>query len=405
MSRIDELLAELCPQGVAFRSLGEVAEVRSGWGFPNAYQGSPDGTYPFYKVSDMNAPGNSLVMRRANNYVSREIAARLGVSPAPPGTVVFPKIGAAVATNKKRLLSVDSAYDNNVMGIVPSSALLPRYFLYWMQTFDLSRIANDSGAVPSIRKSEMLQVPIPVPPVEVQREIVKVLDTFTALEAELEAELEARQLQYSFYRNHLLTFPTTDGVPWVTLEDVASFTNAKPHERLVDPNGDVALMTSRFISTQGRSARYVHAADVLTPAHKDDVALVMSDLPNGRALARAFFVDSDGKYAANQRVCLLTVGDKAQLLPRFLYYIVDRNKQLLAYDSGVDQTHLKKGYILAVQIPVPPIAEQERIVDILDRFDALVNDLSIGLPAELKARRQQYEYYRDKLLSFDEAVA
>ena len=130
----------------------------------------------------------------------------------------------------------------------------------------------------------------------------------------------------------------------------------------------------------------------------------MSDLPNGRALGRAFFVDGDDLYAANQRVCLLQSKDISRLLPRFLYYVVDRNPQLLRYDSGVDQTHLKKGDILGIEVPVPPLVEQERIVAILDMFDALVNDLSVGLPAELAARRKQYEYYRDLLLTFEEAA-
>jgi type I restriction enzyme S subunit len=91
--------------------------------------------------------------------------------------------------------------------------------------------------------------------------------------------------------------------------------------------------------------------------------------------------------------------------PRYLHYVVNRNPQLLRFDSGVDQTHLKKGDILGIQVPLPAIIEQARIVTILESFDALVNDLSIGLPAELAARRTQYEYYRDKLLTFKELAA
>ena len=130
----------------------------------------------------------------------------------------------------------------------------------------------------------------------------------------------------------------------------------------------------------------------------------MSDLPNGKALAKTFFVDQDNRYAANQRVCLLRVKDDSLYSPRFLHYIVNRNKQLLAYDSGVDQTHLKKDWIVDIRIPVPPLEEQARIVAILDQLDALVNDLSSALPAEIQARRQQYEHYRDRLLTFREAA-
>lgn len=191
-------------------ALGDIAEVRSGWGFPNAHQGQEEGEYPFYKVSDMNLLGNETVMSIANHYVSAEVAKKLGVRPAPAGTVIFPKIGAAVATNKKRVLSVPSAYDNNVMGLVPTERVTSRFLYHWMQTFDLSRLANDSGAVPSIRKTEAEQVLIPLPDLDTQRKVADLLDKFDALVNDLNvglpAELAARRKQYEYYRDNLLTF-------------------------------------------------------------------------------------------------------------------------------------------------------------------------------------------------------
>lgn len=195
-------------------SLGEIAEVRSGWGFPNAHQGSPDGNIPFYKVSDMNLLGNETTMSHANNFVTDEVARKLGVKPAPAGSIVFPKIGAAVATNKKRILSRPSAYDNNVMGLIPGERIIPRYLYHWMLTFDLSKLANDSGAVPSIRKSEAEQVQVPLPSVNEQKRIVAILDKFDALVNDLSiglpAELAARRQQYEYYRDKLLTFEELD---------------------------------------------------------------------------------------------------------------------------------------------------------------------------------------------------
>jgi type I restriction enzyme S subunit len=192
-------------------SIGQVAEIRSGWAFPNAEQGRREGDIPFYKVSDMNLPGNETVMHRSNNYVSTSTTARLGIRLAPAGTVIFPKIGAAVATNKKRLLSRPSAYDNNVMGLIPRPGLHPRYLYYWMQNFDLRSLAHDSGAVPSIRKSEAEEVRIHVPELAVQTQVVELLDKFDALVNDLSvglpAELAARRKQYEYYRDKLLTFP------------------------------------------------------------------------------------------------------------------------------------------------------------------------------------------------------
>lgn len=191
-------------------AMAEVAEIRSGWGFPNVHQGQLEGAYPFYKVSDMNLAGNETVMTAANNFIDDATARKLGVTPAPAGTVIIPKIGAAVATNKKRLLSKPSAYDNNVMGLIPSELLNPRFLFFWMQTIDLSKLALDSGAVPSIRKSEMGNLQVPVPPLDEQERIVTILDKFDALVNDLTcglpAEIAARRKQYEHYRNRLLTF-------------------------------------------------------------------------------------------------------------------------------------------------------------------------------------------------------
>ncbi len=196
----------------------------------------------------------------------------------------------------------------------------------------------------------------------------------------------------------MLSFSTdTD---WVPLSNIAEYTNGKAHEKLADPDGDVAMVTARFISRNGEANRFVRGEDILTPAITGDVALVLSDLPNGRALSRTFYVDRDDRYTINQRVARLRVHDAAQVNPRFMYHYLDRNPDLLRHDNGVDQTHLSKSQVTGLRFPLVSIEEQDRVVAMLDKFDALVNDLSIGLPAELAARRKQYEYYRDKLLTF-----
>ena len=268
-------------------------------------------------------------------------------------------------------------------------------------------MSMDTGSGrPSLTQSILnkIEVPIPCPDdpkksLAIQGEIVRILDSFTELTAELTAELNQRKKQYNHYRDQLLTFDE-DEVEWRTLGEVADFQNAKPHEKLVTKDGDVALLTAGYISSDGKSARFVKSADVLTPAIKNDVAMVMSDLPNGRALAKTFFVDENGRFAANQRVCLFRVKDPESYSPRFLHYIMNRNRQLLRYDSGFDQTHLKKDWILNVKLPVPSLAEQARIVAILDKFDTLTTSISEGLPREIELREKQYAYYRDQLLSF-----
>lgn len=156
--------------------LAEVADVASGAGFPTAYQGEKEGDFPFYKVSDMNLPGNEVHMRSHNNAISEEVRKKLRAKPFPAGSVIFPKIGAAIATNKKRVLTRPSCADNNVMAVIPrEGVLLPEFLLYLFSRKNLSDFASDSNP-PSIRKTEVEDWEISIPPVDEQRRIVDILN-------------------------------------------------------------------------------------------------------------------------------------------------------------------------------------------------------------------------------------
>lgn len=258
-----------------------------------------------------------------------------------------------------------------------------------------------------------LPVPIPCPnnpekSLAIQDEIARILDAFTAMTAELTADLTAelnmRKIQYNYYRDQLLSFEDDD-VEWKTLEEVAHFANGKGHEKDISENGKFIVVNSKFISTDGLVAKYSDSQ--ICPLFKDDILLVMSDLPNGKALSKTFIVDEDERYTLNQRIGGITVKDKSEILPKFLHYYLDRTPQLLKHDNGVDQTNLRKGQILEVKVPILPLQKQEHIVSILDKFDKLTKSLSEGLPREIELRQKQYEYYRDLLLSFpksDEAA-
>ncbi|AEH12694.1 restriction endonuclease subunit S [Shewanella baltica] len=252
-------------------------------------------------------------------------------------------------------------------------------------------------------------VPIPCPDnpeksLAIQAEIVRILDAFTAMTTELTTELSLRKKQYNYYRDQLLSFEECD-VEWKTLEEVAHFANGKGHEKDISEDGKFIVVNSKFISTDGLVAKYSHSQ--ICPLFKDDILLVMSDLPNGKALSKTFIVDEDERYTLNQRIGGITVKDKSEMLPKFLHYYLNRTPQLLKHDNGVDQTNLRKGQILEVKVPILPLQKQEHIVSILDKFDKLTKSLSEGLPREIELRQKQYEYYRDLLLSFpksDEAA-
>lgn len=158
----------------------------------------------------MNTPGNEKFLYKAANSVSRDTATIIRARSFPRGSLVFPKIGAAIATNKKRVLGQESIVDNNVMVVAPKSSELSHYIYHYFQIIDLRRIANDSGAVPSIRKSAVEDIRLPLPDENERRKIVHILDLFEKLIVDLSAgipaEIEARRKQYEYYRDKLLTF-------------------------------------------------------------------------------------------------------------------------------------------------------------------------------------------------------
>lgn len=257
----------------------------------------------------------------------------------------------------------------------------------------------------SIPDTDKFPIPIPSPEnpkksLEIQAGIVRILDAFTAMTAELTAELSTRKKQYNYYIDQLLSFKDGE-VECKTLEEVANFSNGKGHEKDITKDGEYIVVNSKFISTDGQVAKYSNKQ--ICPLFINDILLVMSDLPNGKALSKTFIVDVDDRYTLNQRIGGISVKNKNELLPKFLYYFLNRNPQLIKYDNGVDQTNLRKDQILGVQIPILSLTEQKRIVSILDKFDVLINSISKGLPREIELRQKQYEYYRDLLLSFPQS--
>ena len=187
---------------------------------------------------------------------------------------------------------------------------------------------------------------------------------------------------------------------WKTLDEIANFANGKGHEKDITEDGEYVVVNSKFISTDGRVAKFSNIQ--ICPLFKDDILLVMSDLPNGRALSRTFIVDADDRYTLNQRIGRITVKNQEKILPKFLHCFLNRTPQLLKYDNGVDQTNLRKDQILGVKIPIPSLEDQSEIVRILDTFTALTAELIAELSAELSDRQKQYNYYRDRLLTFEE---
>lgn len=162
--------------GWELKTLGDVCSIVSGSGFPKKFQGETVGDHPFFKVGDMNTLGNETHLNIANNYISETVRKELGARIIPSKSVVFPKVGGAISTNKKRQLSRPSCVDNNVMGLVPNQEKIdPSYLGVWMQGVDIYEFSN-KAALPSITKTTVQAWPILLPPLEEQKRIVSILD-------------------------------------------------------------------------------------------------------------------------------------------------------------------------------------------------------------------------------------
>lgn len=389
MTKLEELINELCPNGVEYKKIGDVCDILRGKRLTKK-ELSDEGKYPVLH-------GGSSPMGYYNEY-NRKANTTVVVNTGNAGSVFF---------YDKEFWSSDACFS-----IYPKDCLRDKFIFFFLSSNEhklKSRIRY--GAMPTIDSLAVETIKIPVPPLEVQDEIVKILDNFTLLTAELTAELTARQKQYAFYRDYLLDFSNEDvtkkipdidcsNMEYVRLNEIVVFQNGKAHEQVVDENGKYILVTSKAISTNMKQVRRTNTN--LLPLFTNDIVMVMSDLPNGKALAKCLIIDENDKYTLNQRIGCFKNNAVEKVITKYLYYVLNRNKQLLKYDNSVDQTNLRKNDILNIIIPIPPLSVQENIVKILDRFDKLNNDMSEGLPAEIEARKKQYEYYRDTLLSFDD---
>lgn len=272
------------------------------------------------------------------------------------------------------------------------SILLIKYVYHYLLNTQEKIYGTKKGAgVPHVHGKDIAKFLIPVPPLLVQREIVRILDSFTSLEAELEAELEARRKQYEYYRDQLLSFKHLSGggkseVEWKTLGEVFSM-KAGVH---INANeiSDFQTEGYPYPCYGGNGIRgYVMHSNQIGPS-----AII------GRQGALCGNVKyTDGLYYATEHA--VVVKPKEEVNIKWAFYKLQQ-MDLNRYKSQGAQPGLAVGKLLDLKIPIPPLSTQRRIVSILDRFESLVNDISTGLPAEIAARRQQYEYYRDQLLTF-----
>jgi type I restriction enzyme S subunit len=406
MSKIDELIKQLCPDGVELKKLWEVTYWDKRFNAVENYKQPQIVRYKYFLASELKpliVEGGDikiLTTNISNLYTSEDLAED---NYSEGEIIAIPWGGNPIIQyyNGKFLTS-----DNRIAVSIDSNYLNTKYlYFYLLNNVDTISTFYRGAGIKHPNMSKVLDFQIPIPPLPIQEEIVNILDTFTTLEAELEAELEARKKQYTFYRDSLLSFEGKD-VKWKTLGEVGEFVRGNGLQKkdftesgvgcihygqIYTHYGTYAHKTKTFVSPE--------LAKKLKKASKNDLVIAgVSENVEDVCKAVVWLGDED--------ICIS--GDafifKHKQNPKFIGYLFQTSMFLefkKKYAQGAKVTRLQSGSLPKYLIPIPPIEEQERIANSLDKLDTLINNISIGLPAEIKSRRKQYEYYRNQLLTFN----
>ena len=391
MSRLEELIKELCPDGVEYRKLEDCCNVLDRKRKPITKAAREAGEYPYYGANGI------------QDYVADYIFEGKFILVGEDGSVITPT-GIPVVNWAEGKIWVN----NHAHIIEELDGVLLRYLYHYLQTIDVTPLIH--GNIPKLTGGDFKALQIPVPPLEIQREIVRILDNFTSLKAELQAELQARKKQYEYYRDQLLSFDSvhgggTDECEWRTLGEVFDIRNGYTPSKSNDEfwkNGTIPWFRMEDIRKNGRilsdSIQKVALKAVkgeLFPA--DSIIVATSATVGEHALIKC-------KSLANQRFTYLVLKDeyKDKFNIKFLfYYCYKLDEYCLKCLNQSNFASVDMSKFRNFKFPIISLGTQERIVEVLDNFDAICSDLNIGLPAEIEARQKQYEYYRDALLSFD----
>ena len=393
MSKLDDLINRLCPNGVEYKSVEHVTKsICTGLNPRQNFRLNTEDATDYYvtvkefttgkikftdKTDKISKSANILIQKRSN---------------LEKGDILLSGIGTI-----GKVAIVDIPTDNfncseSVYLIkLHQDFLIPGYFVHILRSDKVQNYfyTNARGStLKGIRMQDLKNLEIPVPPLEIQNEIVRILDNFTELEEKLEEELEARRRQYEWAKQKLLNIKKDN---LVELQSVCRLEKGKTPIQKAIP-GEYPLV----VTTDKRSSCKDYQFDCKAVC----LSLVSARGHGIAQISRIFY--QEGKFALGNILCAMIPKDENQLDAKFLQYYLFYMKDILLTPlmKGGANVALHISDLQTVKIPLPPIQEQEKIVSFLNKFDELCNDETTGLPAEIEARHKQYEYYRDKLLTF-----
>lgn len=407
MSHISELIRNSCSGGVPFKTLGEIGVLIRGNGMPKTdFTESGVGAIHYGQIYTYFGTWTTETV----SHVAPTTAERL--TKVDPGDVIITNtsenlddVGKAVAW-----LGKDQIVTGGHATVLKHNEDA-RYIAYCLQTpgfFAQKRKLASGTKVIDVSAKALAKIKIPIPPIEVQREVVKILDQFweskAKLEAELNAESETRDRQYAYYRDSILTSPEVGGIKWMALSEFAEFkygytTSAKEEGgyrfiRITDINswGKLSSHNAKFVDADGGAEDYLVSRGDLLMAR------------TGATYGKTMIVDSDEPAVFASFLIRIRL-DNSVMLPAFYWHFAQSNlywAQAKSMVSAGGQPQFNANALRRVEVPTPSIDAQRRAITLLDRFNGLKSGLSSGLHDEISARREQYEHYRNRLLTFGE---
>lgn len=365
MSRLNELIQKLCPDGVEYDTIKKAVGVNRGKRLTKS-QLSDTGRYEVYHGS------KDRILGKYNEYN------------APANTVIVINTGGIGGV---KFLDKPFWCSDGSFWLGQSTRINNKYLYYYLSGYENYFYSQKRiGGVPTIERRVVEDFEIPIPPLDVQNEIVRILDTFTSHTAELQAELQARKEQYEYYRNKLLTFDKD--VEWKKLPEICENLDKKRK----------AVTASNRISGP---YPYYGASGIVDYVNsyifEGNYLLISEDGANLLARSTPIAFSISGKNWVNNHAHILKFDNI--FTQKYIEHYINMI-DVSPYISGGAQPKLNQENLNKIPIPIPSLFEQQRIVSILNKFETLVNDLTEGIPAEIAAVQEQYEYYRNKLLTF-----
>ncbi len=431
MHKIERLLQTLAPKGVEFKTLEEVFEIKNGY---TPSKNNPEfwknGTIPWFRMEDIRENGR--ILKDSIQHITPK---------ALKGKKLFPKNSIIISTTatigEHALLIVDSLANQRFTFLSKKAncdlALDMKFFFY--QCFLLGEWCKNNINVSGFASVDMTafkKYKFPIPPLEIQQEIVKILDAFTELNTELNTELKARKKQYEYYQNMLLDFNDINqsrkdakmsaktypkrlktllqtlapkGVEFRKLGDIGEFTrgNGLLKSDLKDKGRPVVhygQIHTQYNLSIDKTISYVNDAlfHKLKKAKPNDI-LIVTTSENVKDVGKSIAWLGNEEVAFSGEMYSYSTNEN----PKFIIYYFQTwffQKEKEKRITGTKVMRIHENDLKKITIPIPPLEIQQEIVKILDQFSALTTDLQAGIPAEIKARKKQYEYYREKLLTF-----